>query len=304
MIDIDSRLDARLQSFYERIEEQRPPRGFETFEAPRNNPRRRALNVVAGTAGIAVVAVGIGLFAAELARHHNVKPPTAAVRSTLPTKAQLTLGLPSISRTVIGLTHGHGSASLPMFTPEGIVFVQEACNGSGSLSVSSLDHKVDITADSCDGSGIGGFSMPVEAGIDGRPITLEVSAAPSVAWEIVVADSGPAAPLPLLGPGTIPAGAHVLVPATTGTGTSGIESFTPTGPYFIQYTCTGTETIDFSTPFTNQTGPFVRAPCANGAVGTEESPKPRSQEVINLTVETPPHNYWEVQVYELPVAKG
>ena len=35
MIDIDSRLDARLRSFYEHIEEQRPSRGFESFEAPR-----------------------------------------------------------------------------------------------------------------------------------------------------------------------------------------------------------------------------------------------------------------------------
>src|ERR1700689_5154773 len=121
MIDIDSELDARLRSFYERIEEQQPSRGFESFETRRSRPHRRALNLMAGVAGVAVVAGGIGVFAAQIAGHRNVKPPASAAGPTLPTNAQLTLGLPSISHTVIKVTRGRGSASLPTFTPQGIL---------------------------------------------------------------------------------------------------------------------------------------------------------------------------------------
>ena len=302
MIDIESRLDDRLRSFYEHIEEQSTPRGFASFEAPRHSPRRRALHFVAGAAGIAVVAAGIGVFAKQLASHHNVKPPTAALRPTLPTNAELTLGLPSISHTVIRVTRGHGSASLPTFTPQGILFIQDACNGNGSFSVYSLDHKVSTSTDSCDGGLLSGSSVSAEAGIDGRPLTLEISAEPSTQWEIVVADSGPLAPLPMLGASTIPAGAHILVPATSGTGTSGLQTFVPTRPFFVQYACTGTGSIGFS--IDGDIGHVAGAPCANGAIGIRAMPNSTLDGVTNITVDAPPHNYWEVQVYELPGANS
>ena len=123
MIDIDSRLDARLASFYEHIEEQRPTRGFE-FDAPRNRRHRRTSDLVAGVVGFAIVVTGVGIFATELASRHTVKPPTSATRPALPSSSQLTFGLPSISHTVIPVTHGRGSASLPIFTAEGIVFIE------------------------------------------------------------------------------------------------------------------------------------------------------------------------------------
>ncbi|HEY6470112.1 MAG TPA: hypothetical protein VI434_10110 [Candidatus Dormibacteraeota bacterium] len=305
MIDVDSRLDARLRAFYEHIEEQRPSRAFQGLEAPRSRPHRRTLNLVAGLAGFAIVATGIGFFATELANRHAVKPPASATRPTLPSSSQLALDLPSISHTVIKATRGRGSASLPTFTPQGILFIQSACVGSGSFSITSPDHRVGMTAEGCDGGSIGGVSVPAGPTIDGTALTLEVSAEPSTEWEIVVADSGPVPPLPLLGSSTIPAGAHILVPATTGSGTSGIQTFfIPAGPYFVQYACVGTTTIDVSLSYLNQTSPFTSASCANGAIRTEEAPKPPGSGVMNLTVGSPPHSFWEVLVYELPAAKS
>ena len=144
---------------------------------------------------------------------------------------------------------------------------------------------------------------PAYAQIDGKPVTLQIVANPSTEWEIVVADTGPVPPLPILGTSTIPSGAHVLVPAVDGSGTSGLQTFVPTGPFFVQYTCTGTGTINFQ--IGNDVGQFRSAPCANGALGVQEAPKPTTLDgVTNLTVETPPHSFWEVQVYELPAAKS
>jgi len=302
MIDIDSELDARLRTFYEHIEERQPSRGFESFEPPRRSRRGRTLNLVAGVAGVAIVAGGVTVFAGELAGRHAAKPSAPAARPTLPTTSQLTLGLPSISHTVIQVTRGRGPATLPTFTPEGIIFIQDACIGPAPFAVETANHNIDNVAEQCDGGSIGGVSYPANAEFDGKPLTLQIIANPSTEWEIVVADSGPLPPLPLLGAATIPAGAHILVPATGGTGTTGLETFTATGPYVVQYTCVGSSSIDFSNSFTSQTGPFVRVPCANGAIGTQGAPKPTFQGPVNVIVETPPHTYWEVQVYELPEA--
>lgn len=300
MIDIDPRLDGRLRSFYEDIEAGRPGREFESFRVPLRRPQRRPLNFVAGIAGFAIVAAGVGVFATELASRHNVKPPASASRPALPTNAQLTLGLPSISRTEIQTLHGRGAASLPIFTPQGIVFIESACNGSGTFSINSPGDVVGTTAESCDDGAINGISIPAYPAIDGKPLSLKISAAPSTVWEIVVADTGPVAPLPTLGPSTIPSGAHILVPVTPGVGTSGLQTFLPTGPFYVQYACTGTGSIDFSIGV--GVAHFESAPCAKGTIGVEGTPKPTFDGVTNLTVESPPHSFWEVQVYELPEA--
>jgi hypothetical protein len=299
MIDIDPRLDGRLRSFYETIESGRPRRELESFGVlPQQRPHRRTLNFVAGIAGAAIVAAGVGVFATELAGRHNVKPPASASRPALPTNADLTLGLPSISHTEIQTIHGRGAGSLPVFTPQGIVFIQSACNGSGTFSLNSPGDVVGMTADSCDGGVINGVSIPASAAIDGKPLSLKISAAPSTVWEIVVADTGPVAPLPMLGPSTIPSGARILVPATPGVGTTGVQTFLPTGPFYVEYACTGTGSIDFSLGV--GVAHFESAPCANGTIGVEGITRPTFEGPTNLTVETPPHSFWEIQVYELP----
>ena len=174
MIDVDSRLDARLRAFYEHIEEQRPSRAFQGLEAPRNRPRRQDSESRGQLGRICHRRHRHRILRDRARESHAVKPPASATRPTLPSSSQLALDLPSISHTVIKATRGRGSASLPTFTPQGILFIQSACVGSGSFSITSPDHRVGMTAEGCDGGSIGGVSVPAGPTIDGTALTLEV----------------------------------------------------------------------------------------------------------------------------------
>jgi hypothetical protein len=308
MLDIDSRLDARLRSFYENIEGQSPRPAATSSEAPLRQTRRRMFNLVAAATGIAVVAAGVSVFAVELASHHGARPPApAGDRSDpwrlLPSGSQLTAGLPSVSQTVIHFTRGAGSATLPTFTPEGILFIVWSCAGSGAMEVHSTNDLVAMSEPTCGDNpgGVSGDTIPLYAAIHGKPLSLEITAGPSVAWEVAVADSGPVPPLPALGGSTLPAGAHVLVDSTLGTGTSGVATFVPTGPYYVQYACTGTGAIDFST--SDGSAQWVSQNCANGVVRTQVGAKPRFDGIINVTVLAAPRTLWDVVIYELPGPK-
>jgi hypothetical protein len=305
MLDIDPRLETRLRSFYEHIEQQGPTRDVEAFVALPLRPRRRTFPLLAGVAGVAVVAAGVGLFVTELSGHHAVKPPAPAAHSpgqrpSLPSASQLTLGIPTISHTVIGVTHGHGSATLPTFTPEGQIFIELSCIG-GQFDFHSTNHLVGMSG-ACDGA-LGGEIVPVYAPITGKPLTLTMNADPSTIWEIVVADSGPVPPLPTLGGSTLPAGAHVLLAGEDGVGTAGVASFASSEPYYVEYACAGSGTIDFST--NGNSGKWVSEACAHGAVGMQESQKPTFTGPINLTViTTPPRTLWEILVFSVPAPKS
>jgi hypothetical protein len=310
MLDIDFRLDTRLQSFYEHIEGQSPPRSATSFEAPVGHRRRRTLNLIAAVAGVAVVAAGVGVFGAELAGHHGAKPPAPAGRPPdpfrlLPPASQITAGLPSVTHMVIHLTRGAGSALLPTFTPEGILFIVFSCSGSGAINVHSTNNLVGSSVPGCSGTGVVyGSTVPLNytPAIHGKPLSLEITAGPSVTWEVAVADSGPVPPLPSLGATTRPAGAHVVVPMTYGVGTSSLETLFPTGPYYVQYACTGTGAVDISA--SDGSTNWVTQNCANGAVRTQVAAKPTSSGPINLTVEAAPRTLWEAVIYELPSPKS
>jgi hypothetical protein len=274
---------------------------------PLGRARRRTLNLLAGVAAVAVAAAGVAAFAAELSSHHNVKPPTPAgppsrLWHLLPSSSELTGGLPSVSRTVIGFTRGSGSASLPTFTPEGIMFIKLSCAGRGPFALRS-NRSVGVFTDTCEGNnggGVTGDTIPLYPAIDGKPLILTITAGQPTVWEVVVADSGPVAPLPTLGDNTRPAGAHVLVTSPYGTGTSGLQTFVPTGSYYVQYACTGSGTIDFST---SDVAHWVGQNCANGLVRTQVGAKPTSGGLINLTVEAASKTLWEVVIYELTAPK-
>lgn len=313
MLDLETRLDSRLRSFYEHIEGQTPPRGVTSFEAPLRHTRRGTLNLVAAVAGVAVVAAGLSVFGAELAGHHNAKPPAPAGRPSnpfrlLPPAAQITAGLPSVSHTVIQFRRGIGSASLPTFTPEGIVFIVSSCAGTGSFSVHSTNNLVGSSVPACsrDGGVVYGTTVPLNfvPPIHGKPLSLEITAGPSVAWEVAVADSGPVVPLPALAAATRPAGAHVIVAMTYGVGTSSVETLypPPSGPYYVQYACTGAGTVDIST--SDGSTSWVSQNCANGAVRTQMGAKPTSSGPINLTFEVAARTLWEAVIYELPSPKS
>ncbi len=156
MLDLEPRLETRLRSFYEHIEQQGPARDVGAFVALPVRPRRRPLPLLAAVAGVAVVAAGVGLFVTELSGHHPVRPPAPAAhspgqRASLPSASQLTLALPSISHTVIGVTHGHGTATLPTFTPQGMIFIELSCAGSTGFNLYSPNHAVGLSG-GCDAS--------------------------------------------------------------------------------------------------------------------------------------------------------
>ncbi len=313
MLDLEPRLDSRLRSFYEHIEAQTPPRSVTSFEGSLRHTRRRTLNLVAAVAGVAVVAAGLGVFGAELAGHHSAKPPAPAGRLSdpfrlLPPATQITGGLPSVAHTVIHLRRGTGSASLPTFTPEGIIFIVFSCVGSGSMNVHSTNNLVGSSVPACsrDGGVTYGASVPLSfvPRIQGKPLSIEITASPSVAWEVAVADSGPVVPLPALAAAMRPAGAHIIVPMTYGVGTSSLETLypPPSGSYYVQYACTGTGTVDIST--SDGSTNWVAQNCANGAVRTQMAAKPTSSGPINVTVEVAPRTLWEAVIYELPSPKS
>lgn len=313
MLDLEPRLESRLQSFYENIEGQTPPRGITSFEAPLGHTRRRTLNLVAAVAGVAVIAAGVGLFGAELAGHHGARPPAPAGQvhdplRLLPPEAQITAGLPSVAHTVIHFRRGTGSAWLPTFTPEGIIFIVYSCAGSGSLSVHSTNNLAGSSVAACGGINVGvvyGATVPLSytPAIHGKPLSLEIVAGPSVAWEVAVADSGPVVPLRALTAATRPAGAQVIVAMTYGVGTSSeTVSPPPSGPYYVQYACTGTGKVAISS--SDGSTNWVTQNCAKGAVWTQMAAKPTSSGHINVTVEVAPRTLWEAVIYELPRPKS
>ncbi len=310
MVDIDPGLDSKLRGLYEHIEAQAPPRPLPGFAPPPAPARRRALNLMAAVVGIAVVVAGVALFATEVA-HRGAKPPAPAISPSalardLPKPSQLMSQLPAISHTVVAITYGRGSATLPTFTPKGMIFIEYACSGNGPFAILSTSHQVGSSATCSTGPAsfsVLGTIVPETPAIDGTPLTLQINAGPSIMWEIVVSDIGSSTPLPALGAGSIPAGARIVVPATFGVGTSELETFTPTGPYYVTYACTGNGTIDFTS--SDDSGHWVREDCGNGAtLNSEVSAKPPENGPIDVTVVTAPKTLWEVLIYEVAGPKS
>jgi hypothetical protein len=83
MIDLDSRLDAKLRSFYEHIEDEVPPPRVTAFAKP-SRPESRSLNLVFVSAALAVVTIAVVGFAIELRAHLDHPSPASAIR-TMPT---------------------------------------------------------------------------------------------------------------------------------------------------------------------------------------------------------------------------
>lgn len=305
MVEIDPGLDTRLRAFFDHYEGEAMPSQLTTFDEDAKRKGRMPMQFAAGAIGVAVIAAAAAVFGIELSSHRAVRPPESAVSPSslarnLPPASELTGPLPAISRTVVPVTYGRGSASLPTFIPKGMIFVEFWCSGNGSFAFRSTSGEVGSSSPMCftDNPSILGTIVPASPAIDGKPLSLRISAGSGITWEIVIADSG-SATLPKLGGPTLPTNAHVVVPPAFGTGTSQIYSFNTTQPLYVQYACTGSGTISFRSSYGDESlaGP---GPCANGAIGSERLINVQAlKPPVNLLVETAPKTLWEIVIYQV-----
>ncbi len=242
MLDIDPGLDAKLRAFFDHIEASPPPPALTDVATPAPSRRRRTVNLVAGLAAVAAVAASVTLFAVELSNHHapakSALPPSAAQLKRMPLFGNG--GIPKSARMLIPLTRGHGSVRLKTFVPTGTLLLQFDCVGPGSFRVISTNRVIGSTLEQCstslgvttltvdDATAAGnlhcspGGQNPCSRGYDGKPMTIDITAAPSMSWEILVAET--TVWFPELRPPQ--ADAQLLVGDTFGTGSSTLQTFT------------------------------------------------------------------------------
>ena len=249
MVEIDPGLDTKLRSFFERIEASTPPSGLTDIDvAVPDRGRRPVFNLFAGLAAAVVVAAGIVVFAVELRSHDN--PATApAARSASPSVSPLKAmpllgdsGVPTAAHVVIPVTRGQGSLQLQTFVPQGTLYIQFNCLGPKRYEIASTNHVIDNVLEQCS-TDIGVTTLTIDGpkAYDDKPLTLRVTADPSMRWEIYVAQSRA-----LLPPFTVHADSRVLVPLTYGTGSATLPAFTlaPGENVDVQVACNSATAAD------------------------------------------------------------
>jgi hypothetical protein len=265
MPEVDSGLETSLRSFLNEIKAQPLPRPLAGFDAANVRPRRKGLNLFAATAGVAVIAAGVAVFAVELNGHHNTGSPTPGGQSAAtPTPGATPPILPSNAafaqvphgEVLIPKTYGSGTKTFPTVTlgPNEAVGIDYSCVSSHSTALNSISLSgpgvpvvlgphfqfwlSECSTPNGDSAGLG------TAGGTGGRITVRFNADPSVRWVVLVyeyparaeslptptasAPSYPGPTPPFLAEGPPPAGATVLIPPTYGTGPMTLPSFTTT----------------------------------------------------------------------------
>ncbi len=243
MVDIDPGLDTKLRAFFERIEASPPPSALTDIRTPAPSHRRRTINLVAGVAAVAVVVASVTLFGVELGSRHTPAKPSLPASAALLKKMPLlgNGGIPESAHVLIPVTRGHGSVRLKTLVPTGTLLIQYDCAGPGAFNIRSTNGVVGSDLPQCSTS-FGVTTMTVDgaqtyagdcptagrcpSGYDGKPMTLDITAAASMSWEILVAETTVWFP-----PQETPqADSQILVPATLGTGSVTLPTFS-VAPY-------------------------------------------------------------------------
>jgi hypothetical protein len=239
------RIDHELAKLYAHISQQPLTTALDEMTMPqvkeRATPdrRRRMINLFAGLAAVAVVASSVVLFAVELRSHRSTAPSGTSSSASLLKDMPLlgNGGVPTSARIVIPLTRGHGSVQLKTFVPQGALILQYDCAGPGSFKITSTNGVVGSDLAQCSTS-LGVTTMTVDGpysingvkcsadfvcpnGYDGKPLTLDITAAPSMSWEILVAETTTWFPQVV----PVQADWQVLVPLTFGTGSTTLPTF-------------------------------------------------------------------------------
>ena len=261
--------------------------------------RRGVLNVIAAVAAAAVVTAGIATFGLELSGHlRNARQtPSNAPHALAALPVIGGSGLPLSAHVVVPATHGRGSALLSSFTTEQALYVQYDCAGPGTFEIKSTDHAFADDVLSCPRS-----SEPITVAVSepetGSQLTLQVVAATSMTWELVVAESDLTGTFPRLSPFLPESVFPPLVGDTYATGSASLPTFIPTKPYSIQYACMGSGAIsvassDNSVHYTSES--CDQSPGLNGLF------VPQIQVVgqpVSLRVTTTSSTEWEMRVLQ------
>jgi hypothetical protein len=318
MIDVDPGLDAKLHAFFEHIEAATPPAGLTNVGVTVPARSRRTFNVFAGLAAAAVVAGSVAVFALEL-RSHNTPGPGPAVTSpspsprTAPSPALKKMpvlgsaGIPASAHEVTPLTRGQGSVRLETFVPQGTLYIQFDCAGPGPFKYLSTDQVIGNALEQCS-SDIGVTTITVGSPkiYDDKPLTLQVTADPSMAWELYIAESR--APLPTF---TVKPDERVLVPVTYGSGPITLPTFS-VGPgewLDVQDACNSGSSADTLELVGNMFtfGDDEQHQCSNpmgsggGGFGSGP-PGPGGSGPMSVRVKADPSISWEILITEGPTA--
>ncbi len=189
MIEIDPDLESKLRSKYERIEEEDLPPRLMAFDPEAVRSRRRTSNLVAAAVGLAVIAAGVAVFAAELtARHDAVGPAGRSTPASTP-RSSPAVAPGSFITVLIPVTYGTGTESLPTIdvVPDRIVWIEAGCYSTvkATLMVTLNPPSASAKVGQCVGWGVrpGGDGAQTTLG---GPTTVTVQAAPSVRWVVAV----------------------------------------------------------------------------------------------------------------------
>jgi len=280
----------------ERIEAKNPPARLTTLAPVADRPRHRALSRLAGAVGIAVVAAAVATFGLELSGHvHSTAPAPATQLAAMPVTGSS--GFPASAQIVVPTTRGKGRAVLPTFLDQAkVLYVQYDCSGSGQLEILSTNNAVKADLQPCSTS-VAATTVALDAAATGAPLTLDVVTGSAVKWELLLAESQVPANFPSLSIGLPLPAFPLLVGDTYSDGSASLPTFTPTKPYWIQYACLGTRSIDIlssdgSVHFTSES---CVSPGINGLLVPQDqiTGKP-----VSLRVETTASTAWELRVMQ------
>lgn len=139
---------------------------------------------MSGCAGAVVPSSGTPTIPAALLTTPRATP---AVLATLP----LAGATPEGATVLLPVTHGIGSASLPVLIPDGTIYVETTCVGIGMLKLISTNNVFGVGIEPCVGQ-VTTTTAPAYASdlpkYVGKPMTLRVTADPSMTWSIYIAE--------------------------------------------------------------------------------------------------------------------
>jgi hypothetical protein len=314
MLDIEPGLETKLRMFFEHIERSPAPSGLTDINLGAREGSRRAFNLFAGLAAAAVVAASVAAFALEL-RNHNAPGPAPAVTaspSASPTPSSLKAmpllgegGVPTSAHVVIPRKFGQGSLQLQTFVPQGTLYIQFDCAGPGEFKFLSTDHVIGNGLLACSSSfGVTTITVESPKVYDNKPLTLQVTADPSMTWEMFIAESRP-----LLPQFTVEPDQRVLVSVTYGTGSTTLPTFSvdPGEQLDVRDACNSGSSADtleiVGNPFTFGDDKLFQCsnPTGSGGGGFGSGPPgPGGSGPMSLRVKADPSISWEIVITEGP----